>query len=196
MPLTLATAFATIAGLLADFSSERRGNNQQTIDEYLEWLRRHNHQELADGIQANLVLCESISALLRHQNDEVLAKLEELGVAINSLAGAMPQFAPIVRATGGKAILSPQSMSILKQIETHRGILIQEISNSGSLTTDYLVLGDGTEPRFIELSDSRLASDDFRQLAKLGLLSANTDDRGNPEYRITRIGSRIAQANT
>ena len=67
-PLTLASKFASIVGLLGVFKSEQRGEESATIDQYVAWLRNHHHEQLANLILDNNELARLIQASIRKMN--------------------------------------------------------------------------------------------------------------------------------
>ena len=67
-PITLATSFAAIVGLISDFKQERKGRTEDEYNEFLEWLGTKRHTELQDLLAANVGLSRSIENLLNNQS--------------------------------------------------------------------------------------------------------------------------------
>ena len=81
-----ATAIATFTSFLLDarafFTESAQAQKAATIDEYLEWLRRQNHNELVDLIFANREVFEGSFGLLREgllvEFDRLYAKVDQM----------------------------------------------------------------------------------------------------------------------
>jgi len=74
-PLAVAGTFATIVGLLADFTAHRADNQSADLPEFLEWLRFHGHAELKALIEKNHATATHIKAALAEDHDALLSKL-------------------------------------------------------------------------------------------------------------------------
>ncbi|MFN6398857.1 MAG: hypothetical protein ACK449_03080 [Planctomycetota bacterium] len=81
-----ATAIATFTSFLMDartfFTESAQAQKSATIDEYLEWLRRQNHNELVDLIVAHREVFEGSFGLLREgllvEFDRLYAKVDQM----------------------------------------------------------------------------------------------------------------------
>jgi hypothetical protein len=188
-PLTFATSFSAVAGLLHDFVSSRQAGEAQSIDEYVDWLRRHEHQQLADAIAGNADLSRSIQTLLVGQHDAVMSKLNELDKIFASVARNLEDFAGIAAAVNPESLLSEQAVSVLRQInKAGASFFVESQSMRGTSDPHYIII-DGqrcdleyTEPRFIK--------DDIDVLCALNLLRAEMWG-DSISYRITRAGDKL-----
>lgn len=89
-----ATAIATFTSFLMDarafFFESDQAEKAATIDEYLEWLRRKNHNELVDLIVENRAVFERSFELLRQgllvEFDRLYAKVDQMHHDLTDLA--------------------------------------------------------------------------------------------------------------
>jgi len=85
-PLSTATTFATIVGLLGNFVAERRGKATATYEEFTEWLLRSNHQDLVNLISQSDRTLISVKALLNLQQEELVTRLQSLDESLAHIA--------------------------------------------------------------------------------------------------------------
>lgn len=186
-PLAVATSFAAIVGLMADFVSSRRADQARTIDEYVDWLRRHEHRELADSIAANSELSRSIQTLLVGQHDAIMAKLADLDKVMTSVARNLTDFSGIANAVRRDSYLSGQAVSILQQMNAANASSFLEI---GTLSgTDFMFMdGPGGE---MTIDEERFIESDLEMLCNLGFLMLRHNNKGDRFFVITREGAKI-----
>jgi len=187
--LTTASSFASIVGLLGLFKSERRAEESATIDQYVDWLRRREHEQLANLIQNNAQLSRSLQALLSQNHDEVMAKLHRLDQVLSDVASHVVGFKPITDAMPAESRLSDQAVSILHQLNemnASRFFEMKPISGGGTR----FPTGDG-EGRHIEITDGRFIEDDLLTLCELGLLRLDHNSQGKRVFTITRAGAAV-----
>lgn len=184
--LTFATSFGAIVGLMADFVSSRRAGESQTIDEYIDWLRRHEHQQLADAIASDSDLSRSIQTLLAGQHDAVMAKLAELDKVLSSVAQNFSDFAAIAAAVRPESLLSEQAISILRQMNQANASNFLELSTRGG--DDFIFMdADGS----LQIEETRFIEDDLHTLCAFGLLIPDTNKNGSRIFKITRNGAKV-----
>lgn len=179
-PLTGATAFATIVGLIGNFRTERAAGD---LPEFIAWLKDKRYEDLADRMAADDKLVGQIAVLLSINRDELIRKLEKLDVALASVAANVEGFGALARVIYPQAELSPQALSVLRQLISSGAKLFMEKKLSGEPNEYFLLEGaHGTiayeEPRFIE--------DDLETLVNLGLLRLEFGSRGSRRFFITR----------
>lgn len=186
-PLSTASAFASIVGLLGVFKSERRAEESATVDQYVDWLRRQEHEQLANLIQNNAQLSESLQALLSQQHDEVMAKLHDLDQVLSDVASHVVGFQAIAEAMAVESRLSDQAVSILRQMnEAQTSKLIEIKTMSG--TTYQTMDGQRT---VLTINDPRFIEDDLNTLCELGLLRMDFGGAGSRLFIITRSGASV-----
>jgi hypothetical protein len=71
-PITVATAFASLVGLIRMYKAEVQEHDGRVFDGYIEWLRRQEHKQLVDLILGNDVLAQSVRDLIEDQHGEVM----------------------------------------------------------------------------------------------------------------------------
>lgn len=188
-PLTTASAFASIVGLLAIFKSEQRAEESETVEQYVDWLRRQEHEQLATLIQNNTLLSKSLQALLSQQHDEVMSKLHALDQVLSDVARHVKGFQEIAEAVTVQTFLSDQAVSILRQInEANSSKLIEIKTLSG---TTYQTL-DG-QKMVLTIGDPRFIEDDLNTLCELGLLRMDFGGAGSRLFLITRAGASVGE---
>jgi hypothetical protein len=186
-PLTAASAFASIVSLLGLFKSERRADESATIDQYIDWLRRKEHAQLADLIQTNAQLSSSLQALLSQQHEEVMAKLHALDQALSAVASHVVGFKAIADAMAVQTSLSEQAVSILHQLNEADARRFAEIKTFGGT---WFQTCDG-ERKNVEITDGRFIEDDLSTLCELGLLRLDHGSKGTRFFSITRAGAAV-----
>jgi hypothetical protein len=165
--LEFAAACASIASFLKQFRSERGSQTTQTIQEYLEWLRRQNHAELADLICKNADLSKSISVMLQDQHQEVMGRLDEVVAELKATFKASRQ-----SSTANEPELSEQAKSILRQLVESGASKARRDFNMHE-GVHYTLLGgrsSGGKWETLQLDDEQFVDDDFETLCSLDLL--------------------------
>lgn len=78
MLVEFALEYASIVGLLSAFSASRNGQKAEGFQSFIEWLIRHNHEELALEIQKNQSASIFIKAFLNKEIPEIQLKLDSI----------------------------------------------------------------------------------------------------------------------
>lgn len=78
MVMEYASSLATIAGLASAFLTGRDIKKGQELQEFIEWLIKHNHKELAEEIKKNQTTAISTKAFLNKEIPEIQSKLDSL----------------------------------------------------------------------------------------------------------------------
>ncbi|MFG0248364.1 MAG: hypothetical protein ACF8OB_05710 [Phycisphaeraceae bacterium JB051] len=188
-PITLASAFATIVGLMGVFKAEQRAEETASINQYIEWLRQHQHEQLVDLILNNVELSNSIQSFLSIQHDEVMNKLQSLDQVISEVASHLASFKPITDAMSIKSRISLQAVSILRQLNEHNASKFA-ISKTFNGTT-YKTWDRQPKDCSIEITEPRFIDDDLHILCELGLLRINSNQKGLQVFSLTRAGSIV-----
>ena len=185
-PLTAATTFATIVGLLSNFKSERKSSSDDEYKEFVSWLDEKRHKNLLDEIMSNHLLGLSLKSLLNQNHEVVLQKLSELDETLLVLSSSIGGFKEISNALAPNVELSEQALSIISQLNSTGGSSFLESSTYDG--TSFLFMDtqgsiDIKEPRFVE--------DDLTQLVNLELLLLDYSSQGNRIFRITRLAVKL-----
>ncbi|MDX1366812.1 hypothetical protein [Pseudomonas sp.] len=78
MLVEFASEYASIVGLLSAFSASRNGQKAEDVQSFIEWLIKHNHEELASEIQKNQSTSVFIKAFLNKEIPEIQLKLDSI----------------------------------------------------------------------------------------------------------------------
>jgi hypothetical protein len=189
-PLTSATTFASLVGLIGQFRSERSSLSQNDFNEFLEWLVKVQHESLKGLLETNVKATIGIKAILNEDRDAVLSKLESINSALSSFASGIPGFSEVVEAINPSTLLSKQAISLLCQFEDSQGSKLLETHHLGGMSLHLL---DGNEGQ-INVNEPRFIEDDLRTLVKLGLLALNYNSKGENLYKYTRAASDLVQS--
>lgn len=186
-PLTLASAFASIVGLLGVFKSETRADESQDFNQFIAWLQTHRHEQLANLILDNAQLVQSLRTLTEARHDEVLAKLESLDEVLSGVASHLAAFKPLADAVRANTHISHQAISILRQLNATSASRFLEVRTSSGLR--YHLMDDKTG--MLQIDDERFIEDDLLSLCEYGLLRLDYGSRGSRIFIITRVGAAV-----
>lgn len=195
--MELSSSFVSIVGLLATFKGEGRARSdakaearRDTVQEYIEWLRRAHHSELVALLESNAGLSRAIESLLLDQHEEVMGELAAINEAVSKVASGLPGFAELTESLPPEARLSQQAISILRQMN--------EVGASEFISTPVY---DALHPTLqvftdrgsvdLTLTEPRFVADDVETLRELGLLRPGRMIGERQSLIITRAGARI-----
>jgi hypothetical protein len=186
-PLTAASTFAVIVGLLSNFKAERRGASADEYQEFLAWLDQKRYKSVIDEITSNHLLGLSIKNLLDHNHEQVIQLLEVVNETVSKIASRISGLQEITQAISPQISLSQQAISILTQLEESGGSAFLENKTFGG--TNYIIMdGKGGS---IDIVEARFADDDLSVLVSLGLLRSDINGKGHRLWRVTREGSKL-----
>ncbi|MBB6367957.1 hypothetical protein FHR56_003122 [Xanthomonas sacchari] len=189
-PLSTATAFATIVGLIGNFSAERRNAASANYEEFMEWLIKNNHQELVALITRSNTTATSIKTLLNEGREELIARLQSLDASLAQLATGFNGFRDIALAVYPGAELSDQALSLIEQfVDSGASKVLTSRYIDGELVLHILEGGSGN----LAYSDPRFIEDDLNTLLEFELLRLDHNGRGDRIYIITRNAVRFVQ---
>lgn len=189
-PLTAASAFATIVGLLSNFRAERQATDATSAD-FLKWLEEHGFAEMASTFEKSSSLLQSTEQLLSEDVVVLEEKVAALDRILASLASTVDCLSPIAEAVRPNERLSRQARSILVLMED-----LQATSISTSYTHDSPYPSLYTFPRASspECPEPRFLEDDLKTLVDLGLLSLGPVTNSGQTYGFTRAASRLVHS--
>jgi hypothetical protein len=190
-PVSVATAFASVIGLLGQFQASRGSKDQADFNEFLQWLVDSNHDEVKSLIESNTRTAIGIKALLNQNQDILVQKLDALDSALSAYGSLIPGFSDIssgVHPGGGQ--LSKQAKEILSQFQVSGASKILELHTYDGVDLMYLDGRDGA----MDISDPRFLEDDLKTLVELGLLRQDFNDNGRSLYIFTRAASELVQS--
>jgi hypothetical protein len=185
-PLTAATTFATIIGLLSNFKSERKASSDDEYQEFVSWLDQKRHNSLLDEITSNHLLGLGIKSLLNQNHEAVIQKLGELDETLLVLSSSIGGFKEISNALSPNTELSEQALSIIEQLNATGGSSFLEVSGYG-LPSFQFIDTQGS----LEIKEPRFIEDDLAQLVNLELLLLDYSTHNNRIFRITRLAVKL-----
>ena len=188
-PLTGASAFATIVGLICNFKSQRPSEGVNEYQEFISFLDQEKYSEIIAELQTNNALSSGVKSLLDDNHDEVMNKLKALEASMTAVSSHISGLKEISESLIGSSSISDQAFSILKQLNDSggsfflelkmgRGTLYQIMDANGSIDMD--------EPRFVE--------DDLSKLCESGLLLLDYNSNGERLFRFTRAAASMLDA--
>lgn len=191
-PLTIATAFASIVGLICNFKQERQSNKQATKDEFIDWLDKHQHYQIKEYLVKNTSLCQAIESLLMQNHEIVLEKLEFIGEQLSFLLSHIEGFNQIVSAINPSCQLSDQALSLLNQLNNSTASEMLKLDRGLNYDTTLILLCPGGGG--LNIDEPKFLKDDLSVLVSLGLLILNYNSKGNEVYTITRNAVKLLEA--
>ena len=114
-PLTGATTFATLVGLLRIFRQERGDREKLNHQQFIEWVEYHHHEELKNLIVNTAALRSEIDNLLHSDHAQMLRKLDRIQDILVGLLSRVDGFSGLASAVAPNAGLSEQAMFILRE---------------------------------------------------------------------------------
>lgn len=188
-PLTLAGGFATIVGLICNFKSENKGQNDNQINSFLIWLSESHHKEIKELIESNTNISSSIEQILDEDREVFLEKLQKIDDILSSFASKVDIFGNLAIALKPQVEISDQAINILKQLVHSQASGFIELT---SMQEVELLLLEG--PGTIEFEDHRFLKDDLSNLIEYCLLRAELNRSGDRIFRITRNAIKFIEA--
>lgn len=182
-PITIATAFASIIGLIRMYKAEAQEHEGQDFDHYIEWLRRQEHKQVVDLLLGNDELTRSVRDLIEDRNGEVMAKLDALDKVLAGVARHIETFGPLANVVRASQ-LSDQAVSVLRQLNQANSSRFLDIARGRQYT---MLDTSGT----VQVSDPRFIEDDLLTLCELGLLRLSHNNSGGRIFTITREGAAV-----
>ncbi len=190
--LSTASALASVLGLLGLWKSERRSSEQATLDQFIDWLRRHEHHQVVDAILHSEEVTLSLKGVLAHQHVEVMDILRRLDDALSMIAYQVSAIRPLAMAVRPGARISDQAFGFLRQITESRSCRVIEIKAIGEAVYQ---LDDDTATR-IRVDEQRFLEDDLRTLCDLGLLVRMENTNGQRVFLLTRTGANLVKCHS
>jgi hypothetical protein len=190
-PLTLASSFATIVSLLANYKAEHRAHGEDEFGDFISWLVENNHAELKELISMNTQAAIGIKAIL-HEDREVLhAKLEVIDEVITKVASSLSGFNQVALALKPDYEISQQAKSVLTQlVKSGASKFLQ--SDAIGRNPIFLILGGAGGK--IEYEEPQFMADDLATLVQLRLLNLEYNDKGKELWVVTRAAAKLVAA--
>lgn len=177
------TGLGLILSLIPLFQRERDKREAASKEKFFEWLIGHNFNNLTEQIQSNYNLCMEIETLLQMNQEQLLARFDEVDQKLFCIMNSMQEFRSFVKIVAPKTRLTEQEESILRQFVESEDSLLRDdsnLSNSISWGTN-----SGTE---IIVKDVRTIGSSISKLAKLGFMRECIGGSGSIYYELTEDG--------
>lgn len=190
-PVSIATAFASVVGLLGQFQASRGTKGQADFNEFLQWLVDSNHSEVKSLIESNTKTTIGIKALLNQNHDILMQKLDAMDSALSAFGSLLPGFSDISNGLypqGGQ--LSKQAKEILSQFQSSGASKVLELRTHSGVNLLYLDGASGA----MEISDARFLEDDLKTMVELGLLRHDVNKSNQNLYIFTRAASDLVES--
>jgi len=194
-PITGASLFTTVVGLICNWKQERDSTSQNHFNDFLLWLENHNFQALKERIFESNELQQNLTALLQSDIATVSEKLNSVCDAVNAVASKIDGLAGVGASLIGQSdLLSDQACEILKlfadAIDSDRMIVRRTTFIGSPPVVEFWLIPGRT---VFGVDSPRFATDDVAVLDQLGFISfaGHTGD-GFPMYALTRSGERFA----
>ena len=187
-PITTASAFATIVGLVSNFKAGRQASSDDEYMDFLEWLSEKRHDEIIQSINSNPSLSSAIEGLLNQSHQQVMEKLAALDNSLLELASRLQGFQQISHAIAPGTEMSEQALSILQQLEESGGSVFIELKFLGG--SMFQVMDASAQ---LQIDEPRFVDDDLKKLCELGLLLSDQNKKGERLFRITRASVKYVQ---
>lgn len=188
--LSIATAFATVVGLLADFRAGRGDAEKVDYEEFLSWLSETRHDELLKEIQSNQKLSLGIKAAMSVTAQEFSLRFDAIDKVLAEIATGLGLFSELASALRPSAEISHQAASIVKQLVdsgAEKFMWLKVMTGD----SDKLILVGGNKNE-IDFDDQRFLEDDLRTIVELRLVRLTYGSKGTHNYHVTRAAVEFA----
>ena len=98
-PMTIATVYATIMGLICNFRRERKDQKDLNNHDFTEWLAGQHREDLKEFIIRSTELPSEIDKLLKQDMEELLSMANEMRAALSSLPGSIDGLAQTIQTS-------------------------------------------------------------------------------------------------
>ena len=186
-PTEASAIFATLVGLICNWSQERSAQSDDRFQDFMVWLSHHHFEGLRERIYDSEELQRDLTSLLQQDLSVLGSKLDTIAGAISSVADKIDSLSQVGRSLGTDTeALSDQAAEVLK--------VFDQIGASRMIVFDH-----EPEVRFlpsrqgISFSEGRFLETDVAALETMGFIRmVDQNKSGNPIYAITRAGSAFA----
>lgn len=186
----IATAFATIVGLLAAFKGESRAKADDEYNDFIAWLSEHKHTQVVDLLEINASAVISVKALLKQDREVILQRLDEVDKMLAIIASQVNGISDLAKAIRPNAEISDQALSILAQMESAGAHLFMVVT---PFNENIELIMSGGRGGNIRIEMPRFLEDDLNILVTFNFLILDYNNVGDRLYRITRQGAKLVQ---
>lgn len=181
-PLTTATTFSTLVGLVGSFVGERRHQQSVNYDDFVMWLNETRQADVIEILQRSAATAVAIKALLHESKAELTERLNSLDREIARVASAFEGVSEVASALYPDIVFSDQAVSLITQFADSSATKVLVVTYvSDDLELPFLDAQGG-----LSYADPRFVRDDLDSLADAGLLRKSFNGRGEDIFAITR----------
>jgi hypothetical protein len=189
-PLSVSSAFASIVGLIAEFSGQRKEASGRSYEEFKAWLAEHRHDEIIQLLEQNGDSIIAIRVLLAQDRKHLGALLASIDRKLSALVGSVAGFAELAAAICPGVQLPAESVDFLRWFEKSGSARAMEISSMDAHNIMPLDAAAGARENF-EVSDWRFFEDDIATLVGADLLGLTHNSQGYRVFILTRAASNF-----
>ncbi len=188
-PLTAATSFASIVGLICNYMSEVRAASTDKHNDFILWLEENHHNEIKQLILGNRQIAAGLESMFRQSSESIMSRLDSLDRALTAIATQFDGFKDIATALNPTESLSQESIKIIEELHESGGSTLLEMHFRGQT---YFQIMDGRGGNIV-VEDERFLEDDLKRLCDLEFLLQSTNKSGNRVFIITRQAARFIE---
>lgn len=126
-PITAATAYATLVGLICAFKKEWKDRQDLNAQQFVSWLEAHHREDLKQFIVCSAELPSEIDKLLKQDTELILARLNELRDWVTSLPSRIDGLAEMIQSTHSRS----DRLRILPQLIAENEKAVLRLEKSG-----------------------------------------------------------------
>jgi len=186
-PLTLASSFASLVGLIGMFKQERKEGDPIGKNDFLEWLKLHNFEEYAEMISNSSDTLLEIEKVLSENHEVVISKLHRIDDVLSTLAKNMDLMGGLAESIYQSSSISDQAIEVLRQLVNSPSTSFMK--HRVGPNTDALILMQGGGQ--VNFEEQRFIDDDLDNLVNFGLLRLSYGSKGSDIYSITRDAAKF-----
>ena len=186
-PLSLATSFATIIGLIGLYKQEHKEKNSADKDTFLQWLESHKHEEFVEQIRSSPDALNEIEKALSEDHEIIITKLNKIDVLLSTLSRNMDLLGGLAASLHQSVDISDQAIDIIRQlVNSSNSDFLKH--TSGAITNALILMQGGGR---INFEDPIFINDDLDTLVNYGLLKLRYGPKGSEIYSITRDAAKL-----
>jgi len=165
--MDLITGFGLILSLIPLFQREQDNREKANKEKFFTWLMEHNFAELKTQLESNFALSAEIETMLQMNQEQLLARFDEVDKKLLCIINAMPEFRSMVKMLAPGAVLTEQEESILRQFVESGALKMKALLCDQNYGIPDLRLVPSGE---IRVEDPRLVSANLVRLVELDFL--------------------------
>lgn len=180
-PLSLASSFASIVGLIGMFKQERKEKGAADKNDFLQWLESHNFEEYAKMISSSSEALREIDKVLSDNHEVIVSKLQKIDNILSTLAKNMDLLGGLAESMYHSPSISDQAIDILRQLVYSTSSDFMKFKLGPDTVALNLMQGG-----HIAFKERRFIDDDLDTLVNCRLLRLSYGSQGSEIYSITR----------